>query len=87
MIDLVLDLIVFSSFSNSWEFFSVMIFPSITSLYHFITSCHVTSLEEATSRLTVALEELRENRREEEQFNNIGAKWKHVAKILDRLSL
>ena len=39
------------------------------------------------SRLTLALEELEENRREEEQFNNIGAKWKHVAKILDRLSL
>ena len=37
------------------------------------------------SRLTLALEELEENRREEEQFNNIGAKWKQVAKIIDRL--
>ena len=41
-------------------------------------------LEEAVSRLTLALEELEENRREEEQFNSIGAKWKQVAKIIDR---
>ena len=39
------------------------------------------------SRRTLALEELEENRREEEQFNNIGAKWKQVAKIIDRLIL
>ena len=41
-------------------------------------------LEDAISRLSLALEELEENRREEEQFNNIGAKWKQVAKIIDR---
>ena len=41
-------------------------------------------LEEAISRLTLALEELEENRREEEQFNSLGAKWKQVAKIIDR---
>ena len=42
-------------------------------------------LEEAISRLTLALEELEENRREEEHFNSVGAKWKQVAKIIDRL--
>ena len=41
-------------------------------------------LEDAISRLTLALEELEENRREEEHFNNVGAKWKQVAKIIDR---
>ena len=41
-------------------------------------------LEEAISRLTLALEELEENRREEEHFNSVGAKWKQVAKIIDR---
>ena len=41
-------------------------------------------LEDAISRLTLALEELEENRREEEQFNSLGAKWKQVAKIIDR---
>ena len=41
-------------------------------------------LEDAISRLTLALEELEENRREEEHFNSVGAKWKQVAKIIDR---
>ena len=41
-------------------------------------------LEDAISRLTLALEELEEKRREEEHFNNVGAKWKQVAKIIDR---
>ena len=41
-------------------------------------------LEEAISRLSLALEELEETRREEEKFNSLGAKWKQVAKVIDR---
>ena len=41
-------------------------------------------LEDAISRLTLALEELEEKRREEEHFNSVGAKWKQVAKVIDR---
>ena len=41
-------------------------------------------LEDAISRLSLALEELEENRRQEEHFNSVGAKWKQVAKVIDR---
>ena len=41
-------------------------------------------MEEAISRLTLALEELDENRREEEMSKSLGSNWKKIAKIIDR---
>ena len=41
-------------------------------------------MEEAISRLTLALEELDENRREEEMSKSLGSNWKKIARIIDR---
>ena len=41
-------------------------------------------MEEAMCRLTLALEELDENRREEELFKSMGANWKKIARVIDR---
>ena len=41
-------------------------------------------MEEAMSRLTLALEELDENRREEELIRSMGANWKKIARVIDR---
>lgn len=41
-------------------------------------------MEEAISRLTLALEEMDENRREEELLKSIESDWKKIARIIDR---
>ena len=41
-------------------------------------------MEDAISRLTLALEELDENRREEEMSKSLGSNWKKIARIIDR---
>ena len=42
-------------------------------------------MEEAISRLTLALEELDEFRREEEVQRCVGANWRKIARTIDRL--
>ena len=44
-------------------------------------------MEEAISRLTLALEELEEKRREEEIHRSVGENWKKIARTIDRCSL
>ena len=34
--------------------------------------------------MTLALEEMDENRREEELFKSVGSDWKKIARIIDR---
>ena len=41
-------------------------------------------MEEAISRLTLALEELDENRRAEELQKSVGANWIKIARAMDR---
>lgn len=43
-------------------------------------------MEEAISRLTLALEELEEKRREEEMQRSDGENWKKIARTIDRCS-
>ena len=42
-------------------------------------------MEEAMARLTLAIEEMEESKREEDQKKNMGAQWKQIAKVTDRL--
>ena len=43
-------------------------------------------MEEAISRLTLALEELEEKRREQEIRRSVGENWKKIARTIDRFS-
>ena len=43
-------------------------------------------MEEAISRLTLALEELEEKRREQEVRRSVGENWKKIARTIDRCS-
>lgn len=44
----------------------------------------VLRMEEAISRLTLALEELEEKRREEDMQRSDGENWKKIARTIDR---
>ena len=44
-------------------------------------------MEEAISRLALALEELEEKRREEEIHRSVGENWKKIARTIDRCLL
>lgn len=44
-------------------------------------------MEEAISRLTLALEELEEKRREEDMQRSDGENWKKIARTIDRCTL
>ena len=44
-------------------------------------------MEEAISRLTLALEELEEKRREEDMQKSDGENWKKIARTIDRCTL
>ena len=42
-------------------------------------------LEDAMARLTLAIEEMEESRREEEHKKEVGDRWKEIARVTDRL--
>ena len=41
-------------------------------------------LEDAMARLTLAIEEMEESRREEERKKEVGDRWKEIARVTDR---